>query len=774
MIVSKKTPLNSRSAGASRDLRNRAEALLTRSEKEIALIPGADIKALVYELQVHQVELEIQNEELLKAEAKLSESRDHYSDLYDFAPVGYLTFDPDTTILDANLTAAEMLGVNRAQLIGSKFSDFVDREAQDMLFLFRRKLFASNEVQNCELLIRSGAGTERSIRLQCAAAESTDSGKASCRVALIDITGEKEAEEWKRIADRTLEMVEHLPTGAVHVDRGEILLNRVAEQITGYSRTELTKLDDWFRLLHGSLNGEQRKQYQSHFDAGFPDLSVYRIRHKDGTERVVEFSAHRFDDHSVWILNDITEREAAEKSLRIQEERNRSILSAAVDAIITIDQEGLISSVNPAAEKIFGYSAGELLGENVSILVASPDREQYDRYLADHQKTGKADFKGIAREVTGRHKDGSTFPADLAIGEADKMGFYTGIVRDISRRKLVEERARQEREFSESLIEAAQSIILVLDCDGRIIRYNAVLERITGRSLQDVEGCDWFETFLPVEDQSRIRERCLGVSAVTPLGSKINPIITESGGSRDIEWQSAPLREPDGTVIGLVCCGIDITDRLHLEQEVFRASEEEKISIAQDLHDGLGSLLIGISYLFGAVAKDLRLGTAVEDKAIERVTDNLADAIEQASALAHGLHGISDEPNALPGALKRLIAWARSSSDLECRFTASSDTIVITDAAIGNHVFRIAQEAVNNAIRHSGAKLLTLRIATTADGSFTLTVLDNGSGFDPVKLSDRGIGLRTMDYRARAIGAMFSIQRREKGGTRVECIFSDR
>jgi signal transduction histidine kinase len=164
----------------------------------------------------------------------------------------------------------------------------------------------------------------------------------------------------------------------------------------------------------------------------------------------------------------------------------------------------------------------------------------------------------------------------------------------------------------------------------------------------------------------------------------------------------------------------------------------------------------------------------VDVKDVARVTDSLADATEQARALAHGLRGISDLPNALPGALKNLVDWIRTASSLACRFISARDAIVIKDAGIANHVFRIAQEAVNNAVRHSGATLLTLRIETMPEGNFALTVLDNGSGFDPMKLLDRGIGLRTMEYRARAIGASFRIKRRKKGGTRVECIFSDR
>jgi PAS domain S-box-containing protein len=650
------SPMSFRSDGPSRALRKRAESLLNKAGKDVDTVLWGDIKALVHELQVHQVELEFQNVELREAESKLSESRDHYSDLYDFAPVGYLTIEADTKIIEANLTTAKMLGVNRGDLISSKFSDFVDRDAQDELYIFRRKVFASKKVSNCELLIRRADGTTRNVRLQCAAASTTTSGKASCHAALIDITSEKEAEE----------------------------------------------------------------------------------------------------------------------ELRIQEDWNHAILNAAVDVIITIDQQGVIVAANPATEKIFGYSPAEMEGQNLSMLMPSPDRKKHDGYLANYQKTGADHVIGVGREVTGRRKDGSTFPADLAVGEADQMGYYTGIIRDISFRSRMKEEARKKHDFSESLIEATQSIILVLDCEGRVVRYNKVLEQISGRSLVECEGSDWFETFLPVEDQSQVRELFRSAALVSPTSTNINPIVTTLGRLRKIEWQSAPLRDAEGSVIGIVCSGTDVTDRLLLEQEVFRASEEEKVCIAQDLHDGLGSLLIGISYLFASMVEDLRRGKAVEAKAIKRVTDSLAEANDQARDLAHGLIGISDQPNALPGAIKRLIDWVRSTSNLACRFKAPSDIIMITNTVIGNHVFRIAQEAVNNAIRHSGAKLLTLRIKPLEDGRFALTVLDNGSGFDLEKLSDRGIGLRTMQYRAHAIGAMLRIKRRKKGGTRVECLFSNR
>jgi len=467
----------------------------------------------------------------------------------------------------------------------------------------------------------------------------------------------------------------------------------------------------------------------------------------------------------------VTGKSPQNDALYEQVERTRAILNAAVDAIITIDTRGNIVASNPATERIFGYSRQELLGRNVSMLMPSPYREEHDSYLARYQKTGEAHIIGIGREVTGQRKDGSTFPADLAVSEVDHLGFFTGIVRDISVRKEIQERARREHEFAERLIETTQNIILVIDCDGRIVRYNSVFEKISGTPLEEVEGCDWFDTFLPDRDRDRIRELFLRKAVSKPVRGNINAVMTKSGQERDIEWYSAPLREPEGKVTAIVCSGVDVTDRLRLEQEVYRASEDEKIRIAQDLHDGLGSFLTGIGYMAGALSSKLRQGVPIDASDTDLIVKNINDAINQARALARGLYGIGDQPNALPGALRNLAAWVRSTSGMKCRCAVLDSDISVADTVAANHVYRIAQEAVNNAVRHSGASQLTLRIETVADEGHMLTVLDNGEGFDPAVAADKGIGLHTMEYRARAIGAVLSIRRRARGGTRVECRF---
>ncbi|MBU6401053.1 MAG: PAS domain S-box protein [Verrucomicrobia bacterium] len=137
----------------------------------------------------------------------------------------------------------------------------------------------------------------------------------------------------------------------------------------------------------------------------------------------------------------IAKHQQSERSLRDSEERLRAIVDTAAEGVITIDERGVIESVNAAGEKMFGYTAAELIGRNVSRLMPSPYREAHDRYLADYLRTGQARVIGVGREVVGQRKDGTVFPMDLSVGCAQLAGrrLFTGVLRDITARKGAEE-----------------------------------------------------------------------------------------------------------------------------------------------------------------------------------------------------------------------------------------------------------------------------------------------------------------------------------------------
>ncbi len=168
------------------------------------------------------------------------------------------------------------------------------------------------------------------------------------------------------------------------------------------------------------------------------------------------------------------------------EARLRAILDTVIDGIIVIDDKGLIDSVNPAAEKIFGYREAELKAKNVRILMPSPYREEHDGYLANYASTGQARIIGIGREVVGLRKDGSVFPMNLSVGKMllhDKI-YFTGIVSDISARVTAEEVARK----LSRAVEQSASLVFITDLAGNIEYTNRKFSEVTGYNAQEVRG----------------------------------------------------------------------------------------------------------------------------------------------------------------------------------------------------------------------------------------------------------------------------------------------
>ena len=182
----------------------------------------------------------------------------------------------------------------------------------------------------------------------------------------------------------------------------------------------------------------------------------------------------------------------------------QSIFESAVDGIIVIDGKGLIKAFNPGAERLFGYTAGEVLGQNVKVLMPGPDREQHDRYLANYLETGIPRIIGTGREVRGRRKDGSTFPLHLSVGRMDIDGepAFTGILHDLSRRVEIEEALRKSEERVRSIVESAVDGIIVIDERGLIQAFNPSAERLFGYSLNEVLGRN-VNMLMPSPDRER-------------------------------------------------------------------------------------------------------------------------------------------------------------------------------------------------------------------------------------------------------------------------------
>jgi two-component system, chemotaxis family, sensor kinase Cph1 len=176
-----------------------------------------------------------------------------------------------------------------------------------------------------------------------------------------------------------------------------------------------------------------------------------------------------------------------QEALRESEERMQAILQTAVEGIITIDDRGVIELINPAAEKLFGYTRAEVQGQNVSILMPSPYREEHDRYIANYLRTGEAKIIGIGREVSGRRKDGTLFPMDLAVSEVrlPHRRLFTGFVRDITERKRAEQ---QLAELAQTLAEKNKELETIVYVASHDLR--SPLVNIQGFSKELAVACD--------------------------------------------------------------------------------------------------------------------------------------------------------------------------------------------------------------------------------------------------------------------------------------------
>lgn len=311
-----------------------------------------------------------------------------------------------------------------------------------------------------------------------------------------------------------------------------------------------------------------------------------------------------------------------------------AILNTVVDAIITIDASGIIQMANPAVERLFGFTAEELIGRNVNVLMPSPDRELHDQYVRNYLKTGTPRIIGVGRDVLGQRKDGSTFPARLAVSElrvGDSL-WFTGIIHDITDLKAAEEEVRLERDFANSLIQTAHAMILVLNTDGTIARFNPYMEELTGYALSEVKGQDWFETFIRESDRDELRKLLAAAAQGKVVHNNINPIVIKGGRERVIAWSARRLQDRSGHITGVLAIGTDVTQ---LKEAEMRALRSERLA-------AIGQMVTGLAHESRNALQRIR--SCIELLELDLSEDpNLMSLLDRAGKALDELHRLYEE-----------------------------------------------------------------------------------------------------------------------------------
>jgi signal transduction histidine kinase len=350
------------------------------------------------------------------------------------------------------------------------------------------------------------------------------------------------------------------------------------------------------------------------------------------------------------------------------------------------------------------------------------------------------------------------------------------LTNEVAERKRVEAALRRQTGVLQSILNSMGDGVVVADANAKIVMFNPAAERLLRKGLGNIEPDQWLEkheTYLPnTLTAYPTNEHPLLQAVRGEVIDGAEMVLHDANGQESV-WLSTtgrPLIDEDGHSQGGVVVFSDMTSRKLMEKQIAEISDREQCRIGQDLHDGLCQQLVSIAFATELLREKLAAEKREEQAARAEVIAGMVNhAITQARQFARGLYPVRLEEDGLASALQEMSDHVQSFNNIACRFTCD-EPVMIHNSIAGSNLFRIAQEAVNNAVKHSRGKHISIGLGAVED-EITLTVKDDGVGFPAVLEKHEGMGLYIMNYRARMIGASLDIRRGAGGGTIVICSF---
>ena len=525
---------------------------------------------------------------------------------------------------------------------------------------------------------------------------------------------------------------------------------------------------------------------------GLDTSGIWRHRKQDGSLIYVDILSHalpfRGKRGKLVLATDITERKRTEAALqaawdtlemRVRERTAELQASSQALAEKAIEHHRLFETIsdaafvfdaetrrfveaNEAALRLYGYTREEFLSLTHGAITAEPE---------DSEAAIQLTLAGVAPRIPLRYhrkKDGTVFPVEISASTFTLKGrrVACGIIRDITARKQAEEALRRrEQELADFFAESPLGLLWV-GPDGRVQRVNQAELELLGRPGEEVLGRHVSELHVDAKAAAHVLTRVAERQTVQNYRARLRH---KDGPQREVLIDANGLWEQERLVHSRWFTR-DITRHVELEREILAISEREQRRLGHDLHDDLCQQLAGIEFLSQRLARDLAARPAVMAQAKE-IAQMVQRAMTQTRELAQGLSPVRLEAEGLTDALRELAAGTRKVFRCACRCRCDPP-VLVPDHTVAVHLYRIAQEAVNNAIKHGKARRIDISLTATGN-AVTLAVTGNGTGI-PRKLPKRkGMGLRIMRYRAEVIGGTLLVEPVSGGGTRVVCTVSD-
>jgi PAS domain S-box-containing protein len=526
-------------------------------------ITREDVTRLEHELEVHQVELEAQNEEMKRTREELATARDRYAELYDFAPVGYLTLDRQGAVKEANITVCQMLGVKRAELLKKKFVQLIAPEYRDTFYLHCRQTARTDRKQTAELVFLRTDGSTFPGEMT-----STNDWNG-IRSSVSDISHRKTAEKERAKAEEMFRLsVENMPGclgvySAVRGPDGRIVdfrfeyVNQAACLNNRMTREEQVGRN-LLEILPAHRSSGLFDEYVKVVETGIPleKVSFVYVDNFAGEvlDRAFDIRAARLGDGFVASWYDVTERKKMENDLCVKD----YAISSSVAGIGITDLNGNLTFVNPALADMGGYREDEVLGKRVHL------------FFEDENQVA-AVFKGVIEtgfwqgELEARRKDGSTFWVQtwanrVNDSEGRPICLMASVV-DISRRRHMEEQLVRQASILETVMANTDAKLVYLDRDFNFVMANKAYLEACGHSWEELEGKNHFSFFPNAENEAIFRMVRDTREAISFTDKPFEYADQPWRGVTYWDWTLVPIGDGHGDVTGLVFSLVDTTER---------------------------------------------------------------------------------------------------------------------------------------------------------------------------------------------------------------------
>jgi len=465
------------------------------------------------------------------------------------------------------------------------------------------------------------------------------------------------------------------------------------------------------------------------------------------------------------------EREAAKEALKGSEKRLAGIIASAMDAIIAIDEEQRIVLFNKAAEKMFGCSASDALRSTI-------DRFIPERFSTEHNAHIIRGDSGIINRVMGTlwavRTNGDEFPIEASIShtEADETPLFTAIIRDISERRRAEQAVR-ESEARFALVANTAPVMIWMTGPDKLCTYlNQFWLQFTGRSLESQLGNGWTEGVHPDDV-----DQCLATYA--KAFDRREPFYVEfrvrrhDGEYRWILGRGVPRFNTDGSFAGYIGSAADVTEHKEAEEalssvnrRLIEAQEEERSWIARELHDDVNQRLALLAISLDRLEQSLPGGSTEVRQDVGKASLEVRGLASDLQALSHRLHSSKLEYMGLIEAAIGLCGEVSDQHGVETDFHTENVPGELP-REVSLCLFRVLQEALQNAIKHSGSRDFQVSLIG-GPNQIDLSVHDSGSGFDAREaMRGRGLGLTSMRERLKLVHGELSIESQPGKGTTV-------